>query len=401
MSVFIQHHADGFKWGMVHNGQVEQFYGSLTELANFYQTHSDIKQWVLVASAMDVAKRTIHFSDKERRHIRKAVPFLLEDELLSEADDLHIIYGKLQKSSMDVLAIDKDLLTEWLAALSDAGIKVSHCVAESQLLPEAQDTWQLFYHDGVFIVRVAEQPVLAFAAEHLSLSLELLTAHYAELPAFIELYADDEQQLALAQQAIPAALQHLIQTQTQHHLSLWQQHFQQQGKLWNFLQGQFARNSEWLLSLKPWRWFAATLGLALTFHTVLLYSDFRYEKQRSVELRQQLDAELRKAIPQGQIVDHRRQIDRLLSALRGGGSQQQFIEQLEKVGGILAKHKVSQLNALNYEQDKSEVRLDMLVDSYDQLQTMIDDLRALNLEVEIQNSNAQGEQLRARVRIKA
>lgn len=401
MNVFVRRKADQYQWSVTseNNDQQHHHQGDLAALAAFYHENPALKNWVFIVPALDVASRHLSFSEKERRHIRKAIPFLLEDELLNDADELYFIHGKVQKNSVDVVAVDDAWFSEWLAQLQSAGIKPTHCIAEYQLLPEKTDNLQLFFQDDVFIVRSEGQQELAFEAQHLSLCLEILTAHYANLPATIELLAGSEEALTKAQQWIPDTLQHLVQGQVIDVLGSWQQQFAKNASVWNFLQGKYARSPEWLVLIKPWRFLAALILAACLLQVVLLYSDYREQKQRYEMLRSQMDTVFRKAFPQGQIVDHRRQLERLLTALRGGGSQQAFIVRLENIGAVLAKHKVNVLNALNYEQDKNEIRLDMLLDSYDQLQAVINDLRALNLEVEIQNSNAQGEQLRARVRI--
>lgn len=400
MNVFIRRTADTYQWSVTsEQGDIRHHHGDLAALAEFYRTASGIRHWILVAPALDVAARTLHFSDKERRHIRKAIPFLLEDELLTDADDIHFISGKIGKNSVDVVAVDQHSLQQWLDELQQQGIRPTHCIAEYQLLPDSDTEWQLFYLDQHFIVRTGQSPVLAFEAAHLPLSLELLTAHYASLPQSISLFAADADAQQQAKQYLPSALQHLVQEQLHDYAQSWQQQFSRTANVWNLLQGKFVRSREWLQTLKPWRWLAAALALACVLQTVLLFVDYRAEKQRNLALRQQMDTVFRKAFPQGQIVDHRRQMERLLNGLRGSGSNQAFIARLEKIGRVLDKHKVDMLNALNYENDKSEVRLDMLVANYDQLQSVINDLKALNFDVEIQNSNAQGEQLRARVRV--
>lgn len=400
MNVFIWQDADQYRWCLTEDKQASVYHhGDAAALQAFYQANKEIKNWVLVASALDVAARRIQFSDKERRLIGKAIPFLLEDELLTDADDLHFISGNKKKNSIDIVAIEQQLLAQQLEQLQQAGIHASHCVSEYQLLPRNEEAWQLFFLQQHFVVFSHDNPPLAFIPEHLSLGLESLTANYAELPATIELFADSEANIEQAQQAVPSALQHLLAPQLMDYGQAFQQQWTKKASFWNLLQGQFAKSSEWLSLLKPWRWLAVTAVIAVLLHTVLLLADLQQEKQRHEQLREEMDSVFRQAFPQGQIVDHRRQLERLLTGLRGSRSDTEFIRYLDNVGDVLARHKVDVLNSLNYEQDKNELRLDMLLDSYDQLQAIINDLRELNLDVEIQNSNAQGEQLRARVRV--
>ena len=400
MNVFIWQNADQYRWCLTQENQASVYHqGDAEALRAFYQTKKEVKNWILVASALDVAARRVQFGDKERRLIAKAIPFLLEEELLTDADDLHFISGNRQKNSIDIIAIEEQLLAEQLAQLQDAGIHASHCVSEYQLLPRNEAAWQLFYLQQHFVVFSHENPPLAFLPEHVSLGLESLTANYAELPTAIELFADSEANLEQATQAIPSALQHLLAPEIIDYGQAFQQQWAKKASVWSLLQGKFAKSSEWLALLKPWRWLAITAVIAVLLNTVLLLADLQQEKQRNAQLRAEMDSVFRMAFPQGQIVDHRRQLERLLTGLRGSRSDTEFIRYLENVGEVLAKHKVAVLNSLNYEQEKNELRLDMLLDSYDQLQAVINDLRELEMEVEIQNSNAQGEQLRARVRV--
>jgi len=400
MRVFIGLEDDQYRWCLSQDKQARLYHqGDAQELQAFYQTHKELENWVLVASALDVAARRISFSDKERRLIGKAIPFLLEDELLTDADDLHFISGNKQKNSIDIVAIEQALLAKQLEQFQQTGIQATHCVSEYQLLPRKEEAWQLFYLQQHFVVFSDNNPSLSFEPTHLALGLESLSSNYAELPTTIELFAADEQDLEQAKQAIPPALTHLLVPETIDYGQAFHQQWTKKASLWSLLQGQFARSSEWLALLKPWRWLAITAMIAVLLNTVLLLADLQQEKQRHTQLREEMDSVFRQAFPQGQIVDHRRQLERLLSGLRGSGSDMEFIRYLESVGTILAKHQVDVLNSLNYEKEKHELRLDMLLDSYDQLQAVINDLRALELDVEIQNSNAQGEQLRARVRV--
>ncbi|HEY9033625.1 MAG TPA: type II secretion system protein GspL [Pseudomonadales bacterium] len=405
MNVFIRRHAEQYQWfetsGQAVHSTLHQ--GALDELAAFYQQHqAAVRHWILLLPALDVALCSIPFSEKERRHIRKAIPFLLEDELLSEADDIHFVHGKLAATHVDVAAVDQLQLQARLAPLHSAGIQPDYCIAESCLLPAAEAGWQLFYIDDSYLVCRPDALPVAYESAHLALGMELLTGAYAELPALIRLAAMDEQALQLAASRVPQALQHLLQTEVLDLPLLWQQQFDREGAQWNFLQGRFARNSEWLAKIRPWRWPAAALLLALVLQASLTGLQGRELAAQHAALKQQMDSLFRQVVPQGQIVNHRLQLERLLQSLQqtggGGGS---FIGRINTIGEVLAEHKVQELNALNYEQNPQEIRLDLLVKDYDQLQKIIDGLKAKALTVEIQNSNAQGEQLRARLRISA
>lgn len=402
MNVFIQMDSQQLYWWRVEEHKSEFYQGDFADLADFYRQETQVKNWIYLLSGLDIAFRRIHFSDKERRHIRKALGFILEDDCLHDADQLHYISGKPSADAIDVVAVEKELLALRLAEFEHHGIELTHCLAETQLLPKinlAEDEWMLVYYQQQFFIAMPDQAIVSVEQEHLPLSLELLTAQYAELPSKIRLMLDEHGMEEQAQSFVPDALKHLLECQLWDKPQTWQQRFTVQARGWNFLQGSFARGKEWLSQIKPWRYVIALFAASLVLYSTLLVLDYRYEKNRQIELRQALDSEFRKVFPQGQIVDHKRQIERVLTSLRGGADQQAFIAQFADIGNVLAKHKLGMLNSVNYEADKQEIRLDLLVDSYDQLENMIVGVRDLGFEVEIQNSNAQGSQLRARIRI--
>lgn len=403
MNVFIRPCADDqYQWFVTsaQSVQSQKHEGDAGALAAFCQQQETIRNRILVVPAVDTAMRRLTFSEKEKRHIRKAIPFMLEDELLTEADDIHFVSGKLQADHVDVLAIDRVLLEQWLAGLAEAGVTPSHCVAEYQLLPDAQEAWLLFYWQGQYLVKIPDALPVAFDAMQLDLGLSLLTDNYAELPAAIVLYGNDEKALEEARQQVPDALKHLLTSETADLPLTWQQQFAERGQDWNLLHGDFAPSREWVAMLKPWRWAAAALLFAFILQTGLIAIEGNRYKEQYASLRKQMDTTFRQVVPQGRIVDHRVQLERLLKTLQqGGGQGGTLISRVETIGAVLAKHEVQSLNALNYERDEGELRIDLLVADYDQLQKIIDGLKAEAMTVEIQNSNAQGDQLRARLKV--
>ena len=403
MNVFIRQQNNAYQWFQTSDASAddEGVLGSIEELAAFYQQHAAIKHWVFIVPAIDVASRTIEFTEKEKKHIQKAVPFLLEESLLTEADDLHVVMNNAADKShvMDVVAIDEALLTRYLDAFTEAGIRITHCVSESLFLPESDAQWQIFYRNKEFIIHAETRERVAIDAEHLALSLELLSDGYSNMPASIELITATDAEYKDAIALMPLAVSPLIRHRKIGYASMLQQQFAHVAKLWNLLTGPFAVSKEWLSMVKPWRWVAVSLAAVFILNTVLTMTQLSQQKQRSVELRREMDATIRQVIPRGSIVDHRRQLERYLTSATAGNSGEPFILQMDKVGQVLNKHAVQTLNSLNYDVSKSELRLDLLVKDYDVLQNIMAGIKAAGMEAEIQNSNAQGDQLRARLRI--
>lgn len=402
MNVFIRQQAGEFQWFKTTEVALhpEKMSGSLDELAQFYHANPDVKNWVLVAPAIDVSARTIEYSDKEKKHIVQAIPFLLEDSLLTEADDLHVVMDAAEKpNAMDVVAIDQLLLQQWVQRFSDAGIRLSHCIAESLFLPASDAQWQIFYRGKEFIIRAESGESVAMDAEHFALSLDLLSDGYASLPNSVELITENDADFQQAMALMPSAVSPLVKNIQLGYADMLQQQFTSVAKVWNLLTGQFAVAQQWVAMIKPWRWVALSLLAVFCINMVLTYSELQQMKQHNAMLKQQMDSVFRQVVPRGNIVDHRKQLERHLKKATAGGGGQAFIQRMDKIGSVLAEHKIQSVNALNYDMEKSEIRLDFLVNDYDALQTIMTGFKNAGLVPEIQNSNAQGAQLRTRLRI--
>lgn len=401
MNVFIRRHQDNYEWFATSDEAVipEYYQGSLEDLGEYYHALQNIKNWVLIAPALSISARTVEFTEKEKKHIKKALPFILEEDLLTEADDLHYVTAKPKATSVAVIALDKKRLQQWLDELALVNIKPTYCLPECKLLSDTQADWQIFYRNNEFIIRTHNGECAAFEATHFALSVELLTENYSKLPLTIELIADDEAAINTALDIIPEPVKHLVESKILNYADMIQLQFSRQIKLWNLLKGRFAQSHQWLSLIHPWRWVILVLMVVFSVHTALVYVDFFEQKNQSQALKAQMKNVFLQVIPKGQIVDYRKQLGNELRLLQGGSVGDSFIQQMNKTGLVLSKHDVDTLNTLNYSRKSGELKLELLLENYDKLEAIMNDLKAAGLDVEIQDSSAQDDKLRARIKI--
>lgn len=402
MNVFIRRYQNDYEWfaSSAESGMSEAFHGSLQELGDYYRaSFPSVANWVLVAPALDLAVKKVEFSAKERKHINKALPYILEEHLLTEADELHYVTDRPAVSHVNVVAMDRNLLQGWLDELAGAGIKPTHCIPESKLLLDTTADWQIFFRRNEFIIQTADGHAAAFAAEHFGLSVMLLTDGYSKLPGSIELVTEDEQAAAAALQFIPDAIKHLLTGKTASYPAMLSARFPVQSKLWNLLRGRFAQGQQWLGALHPWRWVLASLLLVFGLHVIITFVDYQRQKSLNKSIKAQMELVFRQVTPRGQVVDYRKQLEQELARLNRGGSGGSFVALINKTGSILARYQVVSLSSMSYNRDKAEMKLDMLVDNYEKLDGILADIKAAGLSVEIQDSTAQENKLQARIRI--
>jgi len=225
MNVFIRRYQDDYQWFTTSDEAVkpECNQGTLEDLGEYYHAFENVKYWVLIAPALDVSARTVEFTEKEKKHIKKALPFILEEDMLTEADDLHLVTDKPEATHIDVVAVDQELLQQWLGELASVNVQPTHCLPECKLLSDTEADWQIFYRNNEFIIRSNNGECAAFEAEHFLLSIELLTENFSNLPAAIELVAEDEADISAALEIIPDSIKHLIENKTLNYADMVQQ----------------------------------------------------------------------------------------------------------------------------------------------------------------------------------
>lgn len=400
MNVFIRPDNQELEWFMVTpDGESQHYAGSIELLANFYQEHvANGIQWILIVPTVSTAQADITFTDKERKHILKAIPFLLEDDLLTEANHLHIVMDKPATQHVSVVAIDKALLTQWLEQLSAIGIKPAYCLPESKLLLLEEANWHIYYRHNTFILSENGNNVFGFDELHFSVAIELLTKNYTEFPEKIILFADDQASIEQAWQYIPNELHERIDAKILPYSVMLESQYASQIKIWNMLKGSFAYGQQWMASIRPWKWVGICLLVVMLVKSSLLMVEYRQLLLKNTANNKEIETLFRSVIPKGQIVNPQKQLQHELDVIQQGGATG-FMQKLEIIGKVLSSHQIQAMNSLNYEKDKNEIRLDVIVPDYEQLQTIINELQQQGLNSDIQNSNAQDSQLRVRIKI--
>jgi type II secretion system protein L len=99
------------------------------------------------------------------------------------------------------------------------------------------------------------------------------------------------------------------------------------------------------------------------------------------------------------VVDPEKQLSRQLNDLRGGAQSSGFVGLVAQVGAVLAANPGTSIASLNYSQRAGEMRLNILAADYGAVERIREAIGASGLEAQLENSNAQGDGVRARLRV--
>ena len=122
-------------------------------------------------------------------------------------------------------------------------------------------------------------------------------------------------------------------------------------------------------------------------------------KQENLELRRQIEAAYRSAVPEGRLQDAEKQLRNQLRTLRGSGDSVSFMSLMDRIGRVIQQEPGAQLASINFSDKLGDVRLNLVVPDFRAVEAIRTGLVAAGLEAETENSNAQGDTVRARMRV--
>lgn len=361
-------------------------------VADFRQTlKSSRLQACFAAPGTEVRLLQLTVSPEEKKHLQQALPFLLEEQLAEDIEQLHFASCPLDKNTFGVALCRHTTMAAWKAVLADLP-DLPQWLPEPLLLPWQPGEWCLVFAADAVIVRSGECE--GYTVEPQLLPTLLAAAAEDAPPQLLVAYgSDQERDLAL----VPAALQDRVQwrrgslgsalmlARDEHPL--------------NLRQGSYAARLPLERWWQQWRIAAAVLGVAFALQLAATWADYRALSSENLALRAAIESSYRQAMPEGALVDAERQLRRQLDGLRGGGGGGGFVRLLEQAGGIIAQRPGTSVVSINYNQRGGEMRLNIVASDFAAVEQLRAGLAGAGLAAVMESSSAQGDSVRARVRV--
>ncbi|RLA44800.1 MAG: type II secretion system protein GspL, partial [Gammaproteobacteria bacterium] len=100
----------------------------------------------------DVRLLLLSITADERKHIVKSLPFMLEEQVAADIDELQFAYQTLDKTHLSVAVCSTQKMGEWQALLADYP-GVNRWVPEPLLLPWQEGEWCLVVEGESAVIR--------------------------------------------------------------------------------------------------------------------------------------------------------------------------------------------------------------------------------------------------------
>lgn len=159
------------KWQPVKRQQLAELVATST------RNPSDaIASAVFIIPGEAVTSRTIALPKGVKRHLQQALPYLLEDELASPIETLHIASGEISGDNKTLIfAIDKTLMADYLALATELALPLTAVIPDYLLLPTTTTPQLANWHNKT-LIRLPDGTGMAFPAAATPQAIEQLGA---------------------------------------------------------------------------------------------------------------------------------------------------------------------------------------------------------------------------------
>lgn len=227
---------------------------------------------------------------KNRQKLLKAVPYVVEDQLVDDVEDLHFaLSSHSDEGRYLVAAVEHRLMEYWDQALTAAGIRVEVLIPDAAALLATSEDWTVLLEPERAIVR-ANNGLFASDIQNLPMMLANLYQKAGEQkPAQVTVYDCSRSNHMASLQALTEGIEFNVVECTEGPFGVFVRHYVARGSV-NLMQGEYSRKEHISKHLKPWIPAAALFCIWLAWQLVISIGEYIDLNSRS----EQLTAEMHK-----------------------------------------------------------------------------------------------------------
>ncbi|MEH6609437.1 MAG: type II secretion system protein GspL [Halioglobus sp.] len=348
---------------------------------------------IFAAPGEDVRLQRLTISPEEKKHLAKSLPYMLEEQLAGDVEQLHFASTVLKELDYAVAICAASKMRHWQTLLADfdgGGLWTS----ETLLLPWREGEWCLLFEADKVVLRTGACEGISAERELLSV---LLTAALVDDPPPRALVVYGSEQAGELTE-IPESLRALVQWRKGNFCSALLLADTVNVKP-NLLQGEFSLRLPLSRWWQQWRLVAAVLLAAFGLQLLTTWVDYRQLKQENESLQTAVMASYRQAYPKGNAPDPEVQLRRQLASLQGSAQSSGFVNLMAKVGSVIAGLEGTSIASINYSDRGGELRMNIVAADYTAVEKIREGINKTGLKAVMESSSAQGDRVRARIRV--
>lgn len=347
---------------------------------------------VLVPSC-DVVLKRLTVPGKSQRAVKLAVPYMLEEDLAQDVEELFFAYADLpadeQGHNCYTAIVAHEQMQAWKSWLVDANINTKSMLPEVLAMPLLAEQWSaiaLEQSDETQVI-VRQGAWQGFTLDAMTWQLQCHSLHVddsEEESIHIAAYSPLAHTEKLTVNAMPEELP----------LALLAKHYSQ--STFNLLQGDYKVKSEHSMAFKHWMSVAAMAVCAVLLTFAYKGTQLWQLNSQVANTEQAIVDSYKKAFPKTKRVrvsTIKSQLNQKLAQLGGANDSEGFLAMLAKVQPAFTQ--VSQLkpNSLKFDGKRQELRIQALADSYQHFEQFKAALEKTGLSIKQGAQNNQGDKV--------
>jgi general secretion pathway protein L len=359
---------------------------------------------IVLVPGIDVLLTNAVVPSRNRQRIMSAIPYMLEEQLANDVDELHFAIGRREPDGrISTAIVDRIRMDDWIKRLRDAGIEPDMIVADTLALPLTPNGWTLLKEPDVTLIRAGRQNGFSIDTTNLETVLPMVLAeHQDNPPEQIRWIECNTESVTLPFDLSEYAIEANTEAYGGAPLELFAEYFDDSDAI-NLLQGTYSRREQLGRLWRPWRPAAAMLVLLIVLHAGMTIADYLSLRNERQALADHIDKIYLDTFPDAhRVVNARAQMEDRLQSLRGGTTKASggFLDLLAASGDSLKQTGGLELQRLSYRDGQLDLAIVIPdLQGLDQLKQHL--ATQSGYAVEIQSATARGNSVEARLQLKS
>lgn len=347
------------------------------------------KAITLILPALDVLLTSIKMPKLNHRRLMQTLPYALEDQLLSEVNELHFAAGDYQADeNVPVAVVSKQKMEEYISLLKRYGLTASAFVPAPLALPLSDQNWQVAIVGDTAIARTGLYMGFSCDKNNLATLLELALHEHPEQLAKIQIknYTNTAFPISINGQNI----QEKIFSNTQFIEDIARSI---KAPLINLLQDSYRPKHTTAPSKKLWgiAGYVAAAWIGLLF--ISNFVSYFMLSHQATSLESQINVIYKQNFPQATaMVAPKDRMSQKLNDLLTSGNKNPFLLWLGSVAKSSAQFKDIHIHQMDYR--NGQLNLELSAPSFDRLDKYTQSLSQQNLSIKQQNVAASGNEVK-------
>lgn len=339
-------------------------------------SHAASRRVVVFAPGQAINFKTISLPAKLTRQLQNAVPYMIEDELSQDVEDLFFAFGESVETenghAVQVAIVERDLFDTWLEQLDEAGLTTKVIIPDVLCLPEVAEHWSVLGLANQWLIRKSGWSFSSIENTWIE-DYFTLAAHDKDelkLAAFSPIDVELPNNVTVEQQPEELALKLLVTGAT--------------SCKFNMIQGSYVKKTGMSKMLRIWKkvGIAASVALVLSLSVkgVQLY---QYQHQLDASIADLEQAYL-KAFPKGKFRNSsvRNIIKEKLKAVNAGDDKGvSLLSMLTQVSEAINANRSFKATGFRFDSKHSELRIHAVADEFQSFEKFRTDVEAMGFEV--------------------